>query len=168
VRRLSKTTQLLSALVLLTLLSACGRDEASLVGSLGDFYELHHQEVRARLYPTELAIEFVRENNEVPVRITVLTDPPLEVGAFDLVERGEITGRANGVDIPRYRSGELRLTKFEPVYDSRIKGDFEATFETGKDLASLAGKFDTTLVVIEHVTGYDVDADFVDVAQFRQ
>ena len=156
----------LAALMLLG--TACSKDEASLVGSLGDFYELRHEVVRARLYPSELAIEYVRENNEVPVRITVLADPPIATGTYDLAEVGEISGRADGVEIPRYRTGTLRIDRFEPNTDTRIQGDFDATFETGKDIASLAGKFDTTLVVIDRVAGYDVDADFVDAAQFLQ
>lgn len=162
-RRLFKTLSLL-----LLLSAGCAKDEASLVGSLGDFYDLRHEVVRARLYPSELAIEFVKENNEVPVRLTVSTDPPLAPGSYDLLERGEITGRTDGVDIPRFRSGELRLEEFDPNPDSHIRGDFEATFETGKDVASLAGKFDTTLIVIDRIAGYDVDAEFIDVAQFRQ
>lgn len=150
------------------LASGCTKDEASLIGSLGDFYDLRHDTVRARLYPSELAIEYVRENNEVPVRVTVLTDPPLAVGTYDLLEVGEITGRRDGVEIPRFRTGELRLVEFDANTDSRIRGDFDATFETGNDVASLAGKFDTTLIVIDRVGGYDVDAEFIDVAQFRQ
>lgn len=153
---------------MLTLTTSCARDEASLVGSLGNFYELRHDEVRARLYPSELAIEFVRENDEVPVRLTIRTDPPITAGTHDLSEVGDISGRASGVEIPRFRTGEVRLIDFQPNADTRIRGDFDATFETGRDVASLAGKFDTTLVVIDRVGGYDVDAEFIDVAQFRQ
>lgn len=158
----------IAVLSLLFASTGCSRDEASLVGSLGDFYELRHDLVRARLYPSELAIEYVRENNEVPVRITILTDPMIEIGEYDLAEVGDITGRADGVEIPRFRTGTFRLQQFDPNTESRIRGDFDATFETGKDVASLAGKFDTTLVVIDRVGGYDVDAEFIDVSQFRQ
>ncbi len=148
--------------------TACSKEEATLVGSLGDFYDLRHDVVRARLYRSELAIEYVRETNEVPVRVTVLTDPPLAVGTYDLVVSGEISGRTDGVEIPRYRTGELRLLEFDANDGSRVSGEFEATFETGRDVASLAGKFDTSLMVIERVGGYDVDVEFIDVQQFRQ
>lgn len=165
-RRLCKP--LLCGAVLL-LASACAKDEAALVGSLGNFYDLRHEEVRARLYPSELAIEFVRETEEVPVRITVRTDEPLEAGgSYDLVERGEISGRQDGVEIPRYRTGTLRLEVYQASHLEPIRGEFEATFETGRDVASLAGRFDTALEVIERVDGYSVDVSFIDVEQFRQ
>ena len=124
--------------------------------------------MRARLYPSELAIEFVSEADEVPVRITLLRDPPLATETYDLVERGEITGRADGVEIPRFITGSLTLENWEAIQDARVRGEFDATFETGKDVASLAGEFDTTLEVIDEVAGYEVDVEFIDVAQFRQ
>ena len=163
--------RLCSALILVAgfcALTGCKKDDASLVGSLGDFYDLQHQEVRARLYPSELAIEYVAENDEVPVRLTVLREPPLSTETYDLVERGEITGRADGVEIPRFITGNLTLRDFSPDPDARVRGEFEATFETGKDVASLAGDFDTTLEVIDAVSGYGVDVEFIDVAQFRR
>ena len=174
-QRLCNYALLLSIL----LLAGCSKDQAVLVGSLGDFYSLQHEVVRARLYPneqrgtmsgqySELAIEYVRENNEVPVRLTLLAEPALEVGSYDIKERGEISGRTDGVEIPRFRIGELRLIEFSPNPDTRIRGEFEATFDTGKDVASLAGEFDTTLTVIDRVPGYDVDVSFIDVQQFRE
>lgn len=159
--------RLLFVMIVLVLASSCSKEEASLVGSLGDFYELRHDAVRARLYESELAIEFVRENFEVPVRVTVSTTPKLEPGEYDLAERGDVTGRSDGVDIPRFRTGALRLDRYEGVGDTRISGDFDATFDTGKDVASLAGLFDTTLVVIDSVEGYDGGGDYPDLRQFK-
>lgn len=167
------------------MLAGCSKDQATLIGSLGDFYSLQHEVVRARLYPneqrfdddgmvvadgkhSELAIEYVRENDEVPVRLTLLAEPTLEIGTYDIKERGEISGRTDGVEIPRFRTGELRLIEYTGQPDSRIRGEFEATFDTGKDVASLAGEFDTTLTVIDRVPGYDVDVSFIDVQQFRE
>jgi len=159
--------RLFPALVVAIVATACSKDEASLVGSLGDFYELRHDAVRARLYPSELAIEFVRENFEVPVRVTVSTDPELTIGEYDLAERGDVTGRSDGVDIPRFRGGTLELRRYDGLADTRISGDFNATFETGKDVASLAGQFDTTLVVLDAVEGYDGGGEYPDVRQFK-
>lgn len=156
---------LIAAVMLLT--AGCARDEAALAGSLGDFYDLRHDTVRARLYASELAIEYVRETNEVPVRVTILREAGIEVGEIDIAEQGDVTGRSDGVDIPRLRTGTLRLTQYEGLTDTRIVGDFDATFDTGADVAALSGRFDTTLTVIERVSGYDVDADFPDVRQFR-
>lgn len=158
---------LLGLFLLACVAASCARDEASLTGSLGDFYDLRHDAVRARLYPSELAIEYVRGNNEVPVRVTVMVGSELEPGTFDLLEEGNITGRSNDVDIPRYRGGELRLQDFEPADEARVRGEFEATFDTGKDVAGLSGKFDTALEVVDTVGGYEVDAEFPDVQQFR-
>ncbi len=147
--------------------AGCSKDEASLVGSLGDFYRLDHDSIRARLYPSELAIEFVRENDEVPVRVTVRRDEQIVIGNYDLTQVGDITGRSDGVDIPRFRSGNLQLEAYDGANDSRIAGEFEASFDTGKDLAGVSGIFDTTLVVIERVDGYEVDASFPDLGARR-
>ena len=52
-------------LSLSSLLLACD-DEGALGGSIGDVYRLGHDGVRARLYDSELSIEYTRDNGSVP------------------------------------------------------------------------------------------------------
>ena len=57
------------ALFLALVLSFWGCADNTLGGSLADFYDTKFDGVRARLYEDELAVEYYRDNGEVPVRI---------------------------------------------------------------------------------------------------
>lgn len=142
--------------------SACSSDDGGLQGSLKDFYNLDFESVRARLYPTELAVEYVRAGGQVPVRITLRPDgEPIKAASYDLVTLGDITGRSGDNDIPQFVSGTLKLDTFEAVNGARIAGEFEAQFATGEDKASLAGDFDTQLEVVAQIIGYDADLSYL-------
>ncbi|MEZ4459910.1 MAG: hypothetical protein R3E66_09305 [bacterium] len=146
-----------------TVLLGCSSENGGLRGSLEDFYNLTFESVRARLYPTELSIEYVRAGGQVPVRVTLVQreGEPIKAATYDLLTLGNITGRSGDNDIPRMVGGELKLTEFQAVNGSRIAGEFEAQFATGEDKASLTGDFDTTLEVIDQIIGYDVDLSYL-------
>ncbi len=147
----------------LAFFSACSGDEASLRGSLGDFYDIDYSTVRARLYASELSIEYVQEDLQVPVRVTLrkLTTGMIEPGAYDLTALGAISGRSRDNDIPDMTTGKLVLERFEPVNGSEISGSFEAKFRTGNDEATLVGEFNTTLEVVDQIDGYDADLSYL-------
>lgn len=150
-------------LVLVVMATACSADEGGLQGSLEDFYNLTFETVRARLYPTELSIEYVRAGGQVPVRVTLRQreNAPIKAASYDLLTLGNITGRSGDNDIPRMVSGTLKLAEFQAVNGSHISGEFKAQFATGDDKASLTGDFDATLEVIDQIIGYDVDLSYL-------
>ncbi len=153
-----------AVLILLALsLVGCSEDEGALRGSLGDFYDFTHSSVRARLYNSELSIEYVRENGQVPVRISLerIEGDPITTGEYNLGDRGIVTGRSGNNDIPQFLRGTLTLDAFSPSNGSQIQGDFSARFATGNDEASLTGDFDTTLEVVDQITGYDADLSYL-------
>jgi hypothetical protein len=138
----------------------CGRDEGGLRGSLGDFYDLSYDDVRARQYSSEMSIEYVTENDQVPVRVVLDVERDgLRAGTFDLVEMGDISGRARDSEIPPMTSGELKIDEVEVRDGGRIRGSFDARFRTGDDEATLAGDFDTTLEIVESIDGYTFPTD---------
>lgn len=147
------------ALCFAMLFVSCGAQRGGkLQGSLLDFYDVEYSTVRARLYSSELAIEYVREDGEVPVRVTVLRDVDLVAGeSFDLPERGHITGRVGDTDIPEIANGSVLLEEFEIVDGSQVVGNFSASFSLGTDTASLSGDFDVPLEIVDRVRGYPHD-----------
>lgn len=152
----SRSTRLtVVAVAALLALSACS-EEDDLSGSLTDFYDVSFDTVRARLYPNEFAIEYLRTNGQVPVRVTLVVDEeaPIHAGKFNLMEAGNITGRSDDVDIPDMVSGKITLETYEPTQGGAVKGNFEASFLTGKDTTSLKGVFDTAIEVVDHPGGY--------------
>ncbi len=141
------------------ILTSCGaRRGGNLTGSLLDFYDAQYSTVRARLYSSELAIEYVREDGEVPVRVTVLRDSNLVSGqTYELPEQGNMTGRVGDTDLPELDNAEVILEDFEIVDGSRVRGSFSASFRLGMDTASLSGEFDTELEIVDKVPGYPFD-----------
>jgi len=136
--------------------SGCAENNA-LSGSLTDFYDVSFDFVRARLYPSELAIEYARTNGEVPVRLTLAVgESALKPGTYELPAAGDISGRSGTTDIPAITSATVDLGEFSPVPGTAVVGSFYASFRTGDDVTSLTGDFDTHLVVIEHADGYDL------------
>jgi hypothetical protein len=137
-------------LMALFLATAAGcTEENSLSGSLGDFYRLQFDLVRARLYSSELSIEYVsKSTGAVPVRVTLRVDEqePRAGKTYDLGEHGDISGRlTDGMEMLPLVGGELTLEQFEPELDARVKGSFEARLRAERDTLSLSGTFDTEL-----------------------
>ena len=147
------TVALLVAVSLFSM--SCSDRGGSLSGSLSKFYDLSFQQTRARLYSSELAIEYVTESGDVPMRVSLDTEEGVETGTFDLMTRGEISGRRGDERIPPLVSGTLRLRSFQARDGAEVRGSFDAKFATGDDEATVSGQFDTTLEVIESPRGYD-------------
>lgn len=132
-------------------LPACDLN-AELSGSLSDVYRLDHEHVRARLYESELSIEYVRNDGSVPVRVTCgrRVGKPLGKGDFDIGSRGAVTGQlSDGTTIPKFLDGNLKLDEFQARDGAPISGSFDARFDGGRDTLSLSGSFDTELEVID-------------------
>ncbi|MEO1267482.1 MAG: hypothetical protein AAFX99_05245 [Myxococcota bacterium] len=148
---------LLGLLALLSLGSAVACTEGNtLEGSLGNFYDTEYDSVRARLYPTEVTIEYARDNGQVPVRVTLrYQDVPPPTGRYDLLSLGDVTGRSGDNDMPPLVSGFVEFDSLGTTEGSEVVGSFEATFQTGDDTSGLRGTFDTTLEVIPEVGGVE-------------
>jgi hypothetical protein len=134
---------------------SCSDRGGTLSGSLSKFYDLSFERTRARLYSSELSIEYVAESGDVPVRVSLDAKDGISEGTYDLMEAGAITGRRGDENIPRMISGTLRLRTFSTNDGAEVRGSFNAKFATGDDEATMSGQFDTTLEVIESPRGYD-------------
>ena len=136
-------------------LSSCSDRGGSLSGSLSSFYDLGFSQTRTRLYSSELAIEYVTEAGDVPIRVSVDVRDGMSPGSYNLVDRGDVTGRRGDKNIPRMVSGTLDLRDYARREGARVRGSFEAKFSTGDDEATLSGSFDTQLELVENPRGYD-------------
>jgi hypothetical protein len=139
------------ALLLGLALVAGGCTGETLFGSLSDVYRLEHESVRARLYDSELAIEYVDVRGGVPVRVSLRTTEatPAAGGEYDLMAVGDITGvLADGTEIPRIVEGTLELSEFENRPGGACAGDFDARMDAGRDILALTGRFDATIEVV--------------------
>lgn len=150
-----------TACALALALGSCGQDRGGrLQGSLDAYYDIEYERVRARLYPgSELAIEYVREDGEVPVRVTARQPGELPTGQpIDLTERGALTGRVRDTDIPQMSSGSMILEQFSPGQPgSMIVGEWSASFDVSGDELGLRGTFEVELEVVEQIEGYEID-----------
>ncbi len=131
--------------------AGCADEAFSLEGSLTELYPLRVEEVRARLYPSELSIEFYRYDGQVPVRVTVrrAEDDPAGRGSVDLGEVGDVSGEAAGVPLPDFVDGTLVLEAYRPAEGAAVEGYFDARFRAGDALVDLHGVFATTLTRVE-------------------
>lgn len=138
------------------LATACANTPNSLNGSLSDVYDIHFESVRARIYSSELAIEYVDVTGAVPVRVTLrLVDTVPAAGtSYDLAEVGDVTGRSDDdVEIPRFNTGKLDLDAYERTSGALVSGSFRSKYSTGRDSLSLNGDFDTTLEIVDRTPG---------------
>jgi hypothetical protein len=138
------------------LLWSCTEDN-DLSGSLEEVYQLQFDLVRARLYSSEFAVEYLlTKGGVVPVRLTLdrkslrKADKKLESGeSYDLERYGDITGRqVDGTELFRFSSGTLHLDAFEPEQDAEVQGSFDAKFRVGDDSFTLTGSFLTELELV--------------------
>lgn len=133
------------------LLGACAGGDDTLEGSVSEFYPLTFETVRARLYGSELAIEYVREDGETVVRVTVRRDEldPKGPGTIALTDFGDLTGSAAGVELPSFVDGELVLDDYRPRDRALVAGSFEARVASGNARLSVRGTFETRLDLVE-------------------
>lgn len=131
-------------------LCGCGGPGGSLDGSLSDAYDLSFDTVRARLYASDLAIEYVNEKDEVVVRLTIkrAVREPKPGETYDLVTGGDVTGTSGGVEIPRFTEGEVALTAYMPKEQAQVRGRFSAVFKAGTTELSLSGDFATRVEIV--------------------
>lgn len=134
---------------------ACGPED-ELSGSLDQVYVLKHSGTRARLYSSELAVEYLGPQQSVPVRVSLRLaaieedDRILAPGRYDLAVLGDITGaQADGSVIPRFSSGRIDFDAVGTTPGARVEGSFSANFATERDTLGLSGSFATRLDVIE-------------------
>ncbi len=138
--------------IAITASSGCAASEGELSGSLGEFYTLHCDEVRARLYDSELSIEYIdSRTGEVSVRVTVARtkQDPSGPDQVDLASSGDVSGTADGNLIPTFTSGTLWLRDYSPRSGATVRGDFDVTFDVGVNEVALHGDFDTVLEVVD-------------------
>ena len=130
---------------------ACDSDANDLSGSVSEFYPLGFETVRARLYGSELAIEYVRVDGETVARVTVRRAEldPTGPGVIDLADFGDLTGSAGGVELPPFYDGTLELTAYRPVDRAPLSGSFEARIQSGATRLSIRGTFKARLELVE-------------------
>ncbi len=124
-------------------------------GSLTDSYDLAFDETQARLYTSELAIEYVDDPQgaaAVVLRVTIDTEVEPKAGKiYDLVEDGEITqSGALQSSLPDLSEGSIELVEYKSSEGSKVEGTFSAAFVTdGDETLQLEGGFKTELQVID-------------------
>lgn len=129
------------------LVGGCG-DPSGVEGSLTTAYPLEIVGARARRYPHELAIEYFDRRGAVPLRVSVYVEEGKELskGRYDLIERGDLTGRtAEGRPIPRLRAGRLHLVEYGDRDGAKVVGSADASFEIGGDTFMLTAHVETQL-----------------------
>ena len=132
----------------------CGgsKAEGTLEGSLRDVYNADFDSVRIRLYSSELSVEYLRSNGEIPVRATlkakVLDRAP---GEFEMPEDATVTGYSGRTRVPDVTQGTFTLEEFEELEGANIKGSFTAQFRAGDDIVVLHGRFEGPLEIVEDV-----------------
>lgn len=136
--------------------TGCQEDENALSGSVDEVYDLSYQTVRARQYDSEFAIEYTREDGQIPVRVIVErdADEPISEGAIDLAERGTVVGRVGPRTLPEFRSGTLNLETYRSAQGAPVEGSFDATLRSEDATYSLSGVFSTHLDIVDGSIGY--------------
>ena len=141
--------------MLLFLLACNALAPNSLDGSLTESYDLSFDETRARLYESELAIEYVDDPQgaaTVVLRVTLDAEVEPKAGkSYDLVEHGEITqSGALNPSLPELDEGDLDLEDYGNDEGAKVVGSFDAAFVTGEgQTLQLQGRFKTELEVID-------------------
>jgi hypothetical protein len=150
----------------LSLLGGCSDAGGSLDGSLDSVYDISFNKTRARLYSSQFSVEYVANDGQVPLRVTIdRGEEPIGERSYDLKEHGDVTGQRGDQRIPRFASGKITLNRYEPHSGGRVEGTFNAKFKTRRDTLTLSGTFDTTLEIIEETEGYRFGPDAGDAGE---
>lgn len=146
---------LVAGLALLAL-AGCDSSGGWLSGSLSSVYDTRFVDVQARLYESELAIEYRRGDGSTPVRVTVsrrrLT---LEDDITALIEQREadVSGiERDGTAILPPSEGDVELQRVDLFEGGRVKGRFGAVFPASDRELGLVGGFDTRVEVVDWET----------------
>jgi len=118
-----------------------------LQGSLDDYYDLHFVETRARLYSSQLSVEWVDDDKEVVMRGTInVAQVNLEGPAtLDLALYGDLTGVSNRVPLPQMVSGTMVLEAYAPTAGAPVEGTLDAELKGQNGNSSVHGAFRTVL-----------------------
>ena len=141
--------------MLLFLLACKALAPNSLDGSLTESYDLAFDDTQARLYTSELAIEYVEDPAgaaTVVLRVTLDSDVEPKAGkSYDLVEHGEITqSGALNTSLPDLDQGDLELDEYGDKAGDKVVGSFDASFVTGEgQTLQLQGRFKTELEIVD-------------------
>lgn len=156
-RAFGRPGALLLVVLAMTVSFSCDDEEDNyLAGSLTKSFDFNFDYVRARLYESELSIEYVdkqKNAEQVALRVTLKRDgTPLAAGeTYDLLERGTV-GRGAGYAsaLPELESGSVELKEFGSETGSHISGEFKAVFLTDENTKqTLRGGFSAELEVVE-------------------
>ncbi len=138
------------------MLAGCTLQSNYLDGSLVESYGMRFDETRARLYDSELSLEFVDNLTQpdiVSLRVTVPNTPKLKPKTTLnlLKEHGDIA-RGEGYEspLPELDSGSLRLVDYGSKPGDAVEGNFRAVFFTPeRSRLVVRGGFSTTLEVVD-------------------
>lgn len=129
------------------LLAGCTGPDNHLSGSLTDSYDMSFTSVRARLYSSELSVEYVadfpQEPETVVLRLTLERSRLAAGGTINLQHAGHL-GRSDayGSPLPDLEDGEAELFEFAPREGAPVSGHFSARLITPDDLTlTLHGGF---------------------------
>ena len=143
-------------MTLLLLLADCTLQDNFLDGSLVESYGMRFDETRARLYDSELSLEFVDNLTQpdiVSLRVTVPNTPKLGPNTtLDLVKDGGHIARGEGYEspLPELDSGALRISDYAAREGAKVDGRFRAVFFTPEQSRLVVrGAFDTTLEIVD-------------------
>ena len=147
--------QALSFMLILTAsfpLLSCDEDNDNFLrGSVKDTNNISFKGVRARLYTSELSIEYYtdKKEGEVALRVALDVNAGLKAGkTYDLMKHGTVSRDEGFGGLPEMISGELTLDKYGSKVGSTVEGSFTAKFVTtsGSEQA-LRGGFSSELEI---------------------
>ncbi len=127
-----------------------------LEGSMTKSFDMDFDSTRARLYESELSIEYVADSDEgekIAFRVTINSgEVVLESGtAYNMVTDGSVSrGQGYGSALPELESGTLYLDSFSEEDGSNVSGTFNARFiASDQTIKTLRGGFSASLEVVE-------------------
>jgi hypothetical protein len=133
-------------------LGACGGDNNSLTGSIGESFSLVFDRVQIIKQGSALRIEYVKDaslDTVTKVCKVVVDTEGLSLKGGSRIRGDTFLSRVlisrvarTGGDFPPVKSGAVEFRTYRFRDDGRIEGDFEAIFDNGR---SLSGNFDATV-----------------------
>ena len=137
------------ALIIASCLWSCTTEEteeAALHGSVSRIYPLQYDTVRARLFTSELAIQYVSGREVIISAVARIDEMPIEgPTTVDLGSYGEVVGNRGHVILPPFVSGTLHLDAYAPREGAPVTGYFDAVIEGDDRDYAVHGDFDVLL-----------------------
>ena len=147
------TGRLVLAVVLVSLVGCTDDEENYIDGSLVKNYNITYESVRARLYSSDLSVEYMSDTIDgvAALRINLDTDGLILAAGktYDLAMYGSATRYNDLGSLPELVSGELTITEFSETNGAPVAGNFHALFETDDGVSlNLRGAFAVDLEVV--------------------